>query len=207
MDTRFIRVLQKDIVTNPEQWKDGKPGKFIKLSNRAKNVYCVLSVIAFSSAGNGKGTRLSNGNTLGKDWFWTSHNMLQKLTGSGQKTVQRGIKELTENGLIEYHPSKAQGQKCYFKIKRVTYNTPSDTSSKSSGSRGSKKKFSYDDDKYILKIARSHQLQRLTPAQERRLEELNKEGVEKVMLMICPSKTDRLQRNNMSTLTWTVRFI
>jgi hypothetical protein len=126
MDTRFIRVLQKDIVTKPEQWKDSKPGKFIKLSNRAKNVYCVLSVIAYSSAGNAKGTPLKNNHKLGEHWFWTSHRLLQQLTESSQKTVQRGIKELVESGLIEYHASKAQGQKCFFKIKRIKYNQKGD---------------------------------------------------------------------------------
>jgi hypothetical protein len=122
-ETRFIRILQKDIITKPEKWTESKPGKFIQLSDKAKNVYCVLSVIAYSTAGNAKGESLSNGHKLGKDWFWTSHKIVRQLTGSGQKTVQRGISELKEAGFIEYHPSRSQGKKCYFKIKGIKYNT------------------------------------------------------------------------------------
>jgi hypothetical protein len=120
---RFIRVLQKDIVTNPEQWKDAGPGKFIKLPDRAKKVYCVLSVIAFSTAGNAEGKFARNVGKLGKDWFWTSHAILQQLTGSCQKTVQRAIKELEKAGFIGYHPARKNGHQCFFKIKRISYNS------------------------------------------------------------------------------------
>jgi len=99
---RFIRIRQKDILTKPEEWKNAKPGKFIELSNRSKNVYCVLSVIAYSSAGNAKGQVLRNGNTLGDEWFWVSHHILQRLTGNSQKTVQRAISELVKSNLIDY---------------------------------------------------------------------------------------------------------
>jgi hypothetical protein len=119
---RFIKVLQKDIVTKPEQWKDAGPGRFIKLSNKAKNVYSVLSVIAFSAVGNAKGKFARNGGKLGNAWFWASHAMLQQLTGSCQKTVQRAIKELNEAGFIGYHPAKKNGHQCFFKIKRIKYN-------------------------------------------------------------------------------------
>jgi len=166
MDTRFIRVLQKDIVTKPEEWKNGNPGKFIKLPDRAKNVYCVLSVIAYSSAGNAKGTRLNNGHRLGKDWFWTSHRLLQQLTGSSQKTVQRGIKELKEGGFVDYHASKAQGQKCFFKIKRVKYNT-SPGAFKSSKSSSKK-----NEDGLIWLAFKSYRTDLLTPAQEKRVNEI-----------------------------------
>jgi hypothetical protein len=120
---RFIRVLQKDIVTDPEKWKDAGPGKFMKLPDRAKRVYCVLSVIAFSAAGNAEGKFARNVGKLGKGWFWTSHAILQQLTGNCQKTVQRAIKELKEAGFIGYHPAKKNGHKCFFKIKRIQYNT------------------------------------------------------------------------------------
>jgi len=172
MDTRFIRILQRDIVTKPEQWANGKPGKFIKLSNRAKNVYCVLSVIAYSSAGNARETTLKNNHTFGKNWFWTSHRLLQQLTGSSQKTVQRGIKELCESGLIEYHASKAQGQKSYFKIKRVKYKDSKGSESKTTAPKSTKQKFSKEEDEYILEMDRQGRVNKLTPAQERRLDEL-----------------------------------
>ena len=120
--SRFIRVLQKDIVTNPEQWKDAGPGKFLKLPDRAKRVYCVLSVIAFSTAGNAEGKFATNVGRLGKGWFWTSHALLQQLTGSCQKTVQRAIKELEEAGFIGYHPAKKNGHQCFFKIMKIGYN-------------------------------------------------------------------------------------
>jgi hypothetical protein len=120
--SRFIRVLQKDIVTKPEQWKDAGPGRFIKLSNKAKNVYSVLSVIAFSTAGNAKGKIAKNVGKLREGWFWTSHSILQQLTGSCQKTVQRAIKELEVAGFIGYHPAKKNGHQCFFKITRIGYN-------------------------------------------------------------------------------------
>jgi len=63
------------------------------------------------------------GHKLRSSWFWTSHALLQQLTGSCQKTVQRGIKELQEEGFIGYHPAKKQGQQCFFKINRIKYNT------------------------------------------------------------------------------------
>jgi hypothetical protein len=114
--------MQDDIVTKPENWVDALPNKFIKLSNRAKNAYCVLSVIAFSVAGNAKDKVVNGGEKLGKGWFWTSHAIIQQLTGANQKTVQRAIKELQDAGFIGYHPAKKQGHQCFFKIKRVKYN-------------------------------------------------------------------------------------
>jgi hypothetical protein len=122
MGSRFIQVLQKDIVTNPEEWKHAGPGKYILLSDKAKRVYAVLSVIAYSQAGKAKGTIVNGGIKLGVGWFWTSHALLQQLTGSCQKTVQRGIKELHEEGFIGYHPAKKNGHQCFFKIKRIKYN-------------------------------------------------------------------------------------
>jgi hypothetical protein len=126
MGSRFIQILQKDIVTNPEEWKHAGPGKFIQLSNKAKNVYSVLSVIAFSAAGNAEGRVVKNFGKLGKGWFWTSHAILQQLTGSCQKTVQRAIKELEDAGFIGYHPAKKNGHQCFFKIKRIYYNGQED---------------------------------------------------------------------------------
>ena len=135
MDRRFIRILQKDIVTKPEEWRNAGPSKFIKLPDRAKNVYCVLSVIAFSSAGNAKDKWVAKGKKLGKDWFWTYHGLLQQLTGLGQKTVQRGIKELVDAGFIDYHASKAKGHKCCFRLTRVKYNVASEEETSRRNSR------------------------------------------------------------------------
>jgi hypothetical protein len=126
--SRFIRILQRDIVTNPEKWKDSGPGKYIKLSNKAKNVYSVLSIIAFSSAGNAEGRFVKPGGKLGKGWFWASHSILQQLTGSNQKTVQRAIIELRDEGFIEYEAARKAGQQCFFRIKRVEYNVGPDNS-------------------------------------------------------------------------------
>lgn len=120
---RFIQIRQKDIVTKPEEWKSAQPGTFIKLPNRAKNVYCVLSVISFSSAGNAKGEVLRNGYKLGDGWFWVSHSIIQKLTGSSQKIVQRGITDLVKANMIQYNASKAYGDKSYFKLSKVSYNS------------------------------------------------------------------------------------
>lgn len=173
MDTRFIRVLQKDIVSKPEEWKNAKPGKFIKLPNRAKFVYCVLSVIAFSSAGNARGQWVKKGHRLSKDWFWTSHRLLQQLTGLTQKTVQRGISELKEAGFIGYHPSKAQGQKCFFRITRVKYKESFDEL-KSSESSGAKKRFSKNDDGRIWTLYKARRFDLLTSAEELRLDEMKR---------------------------------
>jgi len=126
MGSRFIQILQKDIVTNPEEWKHAGPGKFIQLSNKAKNVYSVLSVIAFSAAGNAEGRVVKGFGKLGKGWFWTSHAILQQLTGSCQKTVQRAIKELEDAGFIGYHPARKNGHQCFFKIKRINYKDQED---------------------------------------------------------------------------------
>jgi hypothetical protein len=93
--SRFIQVLQKDIVTKPEQWKNAGPGKFIKLSNKAKNVYSVLSVIAFSAAGNAEGKFASKVGRLGKGWFWTSH----------KKHRQKGKKLFTPYLGTQLYPS------------------------------------------------------------------------------------------------------
>jgi len=114
---RFIKILQKDIVTDPTNWKDSEPGAYIKLPNRAKNVYAVLSTIAFGAAGT------TGKDFLGEGWFWASHKKICDLTGHGQKTVQRAIKELDDGGFIEYDPAKSKGQKCYFKIKDIAYNS------------------------------------------------------------------------------------
>lgn len=141
MNYRFVRILQKDIVTDPKQWKDAGPGKFIKLSNKAKNTYSVLSVIAFSNAGNAEGKFVKKCVKLGKGWFWTSHTILQQLTGHCQKTVQRAIKELEVEGFIGYYPSKRPGQQCFFKIKRIEYNNNRDDA------QDSRKKGKYVHDK------------------------------------------------------------
>ena len=126
MGSRFIQVLQKDIVSNPEEWKHAEPGKFIKLSDRAKNVYVVLSVIAYSQAGNATGMFANGGVRLGSGWFWTSHALLQQLTGNCQKTVQRALKELHEEGFIGYHAARKNGHKSFFKIRRISYNNQED---------------------------------------------------------------------------------
>ncbi len=95
----------------------------------------MLSVIAFSAAGNATGKFARNGGKLGNAWYWASHAMLQQLTGSCQKTVQRAIKELNEAGFIGYHPAKKNGHQCFFKIKRIKYNFQQEDTPRSPRSR------------------------------------------------------------------------
>jgi hypothetical protein len=175
MSTRFIRVLQKDIVTTPEEWKNGRPGKFIKLPDRAKKVYCVLSVVAFSSAGNAEGKWVKKGRRLDKDWFWTSHALLQQLTGLCQKTVQRGIRELKEAGLIDYFASKAQGQKCFFRITRLKYNGSNDKANNSESST-TKRGFSKKDVSRIWTIHKASRDDLLTPEEMEKVYEINRKA-------------------------------
>jgi hypothetical protein len=110
---RFIKIKQKDIVTNPEHWIKSEPGRFLELSNSAKNVYCVLSIISFSMAGSAK---LDNGDILGEGWFWTTNNVLQKLTGLSETQVQKGQRELMEDGFIENDVDEASDDKRYIKL-------------------------------------------------------------------------------------------
>jgi hypothetical protein len=147
---RFIKIMQSDIVTNPERWTDSEPGRFLELSNSAKNVYCVLSVISFSTAGSAK---LGNGKSLGEGWFWTTNSLLQRLTGLSETQVQKGQRELIEDGFIEDHVDEGSEDKRYLKLTDVGYQ-PHDTVKKRTVPKENILDKLTDEDQHLIDIVR-----------------------------------------------------